>query len=353
MPDCRDEIAESVKVAYQKTQPLQITAGGSKHFYGRDIHGETLSLSHHTGIIEYEPSELYITARSGTSLIEIEQTISQQNQILPCESPHFADTATLGGMIACGLSGPRRVNAGSVRDCVLGTEVINGKGEYLHFGGRVMKNVAGYDVSRLMCGALGTLGVVMTATLRLLPKPACELSLAFSLDSTTAIETMNQWANSPMPISASFYDGSELFIRLSGSNTAIKSCKNNLGGEVVQSDKTFWNEVREHKHPFFADGQPIWRISVPPNTEPLKISGNCAIEWNGALRWYRSDADEKSIRSEAERVGGHACLFRGTNADSEQIFHPLTQASMKLHKKLKQTLDPACILNPGKMFAEL
>jgi glycolate oxidase FAD binding subunit len=351
MPDCKDEIATKIKEAYKKTQPLKITAGGSKHFYGRNIQGEPLSLSEHTGVIEYEPSELYITARSGTSLLEIEQTISNQHQILPCESPHFGKTATLGGMIACGLAGPRRANAGSVRDCILGTDVLNGKGEYLHFGGRVMKNVAGYDVSRLMCGALGTLGVVMSATLRLLPKPACEQSIAFTVDSNTAITKMNQWANSPMPISASFYDGKELYIRLSGSATAIESCKNDLGGELIDADNMLWNEIKEHTHHFFTSDKPLWRVSVPPSIENLNISGNCAIEWNGALRWYSSDADETAIRSEAERVGGHACLFKGDV--TEQIFHPVSETSMKLHKKLKQTLDPAGILNPGKMFAEL
>ena len=351
MPDCKDEIAAKVKTAYQETQALQIIGGGSKRFYGRTTHGEALSLSNHSGIIEYEPSELYIMARSGTPLFEIEQTISAQNQILPCEPPHFADTATLGGMIACGLSGPRRVNAGSVRDCVLGTEVLNGKGEYLHFGGRVMKNVAGYDVSRLMCGALGTLGIVMSATLRLLPKPACDLSLVFSLDHQSAITTMNQWANSPMPISASFYDGSELFIRLSGSTTAVESCKNDLGGEVVDANNVFWNEIKEHTHSFFTNDQPLWRVSVPAYAERLNISGNCAMEWNGALRWYTSDTDELSIRAEAQRVGGHACLFKGDV--TEQIFHPLPDALMKLHKNIKQTLDPASILNPGKMFAGL
>ena len=351
MPDCKDDITAKIKTAYQNKQPIQINAGGSKHFYGRNIQGEPLSLLEHNGVIEYEPSELYITARSGTSLLEIEQTISSQNQILPCEPPHFGSTATLGGTIACGLSGPRRVHSGSVRDCVLGAEIINGKGEYLHFGGRVMKNVAGYDVSRLMCGSLGTLGVVMSATLRLLPKPACEQSLAFSLDSQTAITTMNQWANTPLPISACFYDGNELFIRLSGSNTAVKNCKNELGGELINTADNFWREIKEHTHSFFSSEKPLWRVSVPPSTETLAISGNCAIEWNGALRWYNSDENEKTIRLEAERVGGHASLFKGNI--TEQIFHPISEASMKLHKKLKQTLDPASILNPGKMFAEL
>ena len=264
MPDYKDAVAAQIKTAYQDTKPLQINAGGSKQFYGRNIQGESLSVLEHSGIIEYEPSELYITARSGTSLLEIEQALSEQNQILPCEPPHFDNTATLGGMIACGLSGPRRIHAGSVRDCVLGTEILNGKGEYLHFGGRVMKNVAGYDVSRLMCGALGTLGVVMSATVRLLPKPACEQSLAFSLDQQTAVATMNQWANSPMPLSACFYDGKQLFIRLSGSVTAVESCKNELGGELVNTNISFWNEIKEHTHSFFNSEKTIMEDIRPP-----------------------------------------------------------------------------------------
>lgn len=351
MTDHRNEIASTIQDAYQQHKSLYIAAGNSKQFYGRDIQAESLSLAGHTGIIEYEPSELYITARSGTTLQEIQETISQQNQILPCEPPQFASTATIGGVIACGLSGPRRINAGSVRDCILGTEIINGKGEYLHFGGRVMKNVAGYDVSRLMCGALGTLGALMTITLRLLPKPADEETLVLTLDEKNAIDLMNQWANTPIPISATFYDGKELYIRLSSSSSAIEACKSKIGGEVLNDSEKFWHSIKEHSHEFFNNNKLLWRISVPPNTKAINISGDSAIEWNGALRWYITDDNETAIRTEAERVGGTANLFNGKI--TEQVFHPLSETSMKLHKKLKQVFDPAGILNPGKMFAEI
>ncbi len=351
MSDCRDEIASKLEDAFQQKSAIHINAGNTKLFYGRNIQAEALELADHTGIIEYEPSELYIIARSGTPLREIEQAIAEQNQILPCEPPYFGSAATLGGTVACGLSGPRRINSGSVRDCILGTEILNGKGELLRFGGKVMKNVAGYDLSRLMCGALGTLGVLMSVSLRLLPKPACEQTIALTLDSNKAISKMNQWASTPMPISATFYDGHDLYIRLSSSTSAIEACKKEIGGESIEEQDIFWTNIKEQTHNFFNSDKPLWRISVPPNTETLNISGESVIEWNGALRWHISNVDENSIRTEARRVGGHATLFKGNTTD--QVFHPLSKPSMKLHKKLKQALDPAGILNPGKMFAEL
>ncbi|MEJ2114881.1 MAG: glycolate oxidase subunit GlcE [Gammaproteobacteria bacterium] len=272
-------------------------------------------------------------------------------QILPCEPPYFGAKATLGGMVASGLSGCRRVNAGNVRDCVLGTVILNGKGEQLRFGGKVMKNVAGYDLSRLMCGALGTLGVLMSISIRLLPKPKSEQTIVLTLDRSAAIKKMNQWANTPMPISATFYDGNDLYIRLSSSFSAVDACKKEIGGESLDKSDLFWTEIKEHSHKFFVSDEPIWRLSVPPSTETMNISGECVFEWNGALRWYRSEANEKTIRSAVNQVGGHANLFRGNT--TENIFHPLSEATMTIHRNLKHVLDPAGILNPGRMFAEL
>ena len=350
MSDLKAAITSQVQEAYQNQQALQIQAGGTKHFYGRKIEGESLAMLKHTGIVEYEPSELFITANSGTSLNEIEHTVAQQNQMLPFEPPHFGSSATLGGMVAAGLSGPRRATLGAVRDCILGTDIINGKGDYLQFGGRVMKNVAGYDVSRLMCGALGTLGVLMSITLRLTPKPPCEQTIAISLNANEAIQKMNQWANSAMPISATFYAGNDLYSRLSGSLSTIQACVEIIGGDPVDWNDVFWKNIKEHAHEFFLTDLPLWRISVPPNTSPLNISGSYVMEWNGALRWYATEANANEIRSEVEHAGGHACLFRSN--DSQQIFHPLAPASLNIHRKLKQAFDPARILNPGKMYAE-
>ena len=348
MNDISSEIASNIQRAFQDKTALRIEGGSSKSFYGREIEGKTLSLSHNRGIIEYEPSELYLTAKSGTPLSVIEQTIAEQNQMLPCEPPHFKNSATLGGTVACGLSGPRRANAGNVRDCILGTEIINGKGEVLNFGGKVMKNVAGYDASRLMCGALGTLGVLISVTLRLLPKPELEQTTVLELNKSAAISKMNDWASTPLPISATFYDGSLLYIRLSGSASAVNASSQKIGGEIHAD---IWESVKEHQHRFFNTDMPLWRISVPPNTKTLTLPGESVMEWNGGLRWCRTDANEKIIQEQASKVAGHATLFKG-NAETEK-FQPLQDAVMKIHKKLKNVFDPAGILNPGKMFSEL
>ena len=349
MGDTRDAVASKIEEACQKKLPLEIKTGGTKHFYGRKIEGELLSLSEHTGIIEYEPSELYITARSGTLLREIEQATAREKQILPCEPPYFGAAATVGGTVATGLCGPRRAYAGALRDCILGAEIINGKGEYLRFGGRVMKNVAGYDVSRLMCGALGTLGVLMSITLRLVPKPTCERTIASTLKGKDAIQKMNEWASTSLPVTATFHDGKDLYIRLSGSLSTVEACAKHIGGDFVDWSDMFWVNVKEHAHEFFLTELPLWRISVPPNTKPLDIPGTCVMEWNGALRWYATDAKPEHVRTEAERAGGHACLFR--NDGIQQVFHPLSQTSLAAHKKLKQVFDPAGILNSGRMYA--
>ncbi|MDE0412598.1 MAG: glycolate oxidase subunit GlcE [Gammaproteobacteria bacterium] len=351
MTDIRELIASRVKDACEKGCALKIHAGNTKDFYGRNIKGIPLSLSEHTGIVEYEPSELYITARSGTPLKEIEHVIEKEKQILPCEPPHFGAAATVGGMVAAGLSGPRRVSSGAIRDCILGVEIINGKGEYLQFGGKVMKNVAGYDVSRLMCGALGTLGILMSVTLRLLPKPVSEQTLAFPLNTSEAIQKMNSWTRTPMPITGTFHDSKNLYIRLAGSRSTIEKCAEILGGDMVDRSHAFWSDVKEQAIDFFMTDKPIWRIQVPPNTTPLKISGSSLLEWNGALRWYASETEASEIRRITEQAGGHACLFR-RRSGTEDIFHPLSPHLLEIHRRLKRAFDPNGILNPGKIYCE-
>lgn len=351
MNDSSPDIAYEIQRAFQEKTALRIEGGSSKSFYGRSIDGKPLSLSQNKGIIEYEPSELYITAKSGTPLSAIEETIAKHNQSLPCEPPQFSKTATIGGMVACGLSGPRRASSGSVRDCILGTEIINGKGETLRFGGRVMKNVAGYDASRLMCGALGTLGVLMSVTLRLLPKPAYEETTVLELNESAAVLKMNDWASTPLPISATFYNGNRLYVRLSGSTSAVKASSQKIGGDTLETHTKFWESIKEHQHSFFNADMPLWRVSVPPSTQELTLPGESVMEWNGALRWCKTDANENLIRKQANKVAGHATLFNGAN--EEEIFHPLPDTVMKIHKKLKNVFDPAGILNPGKMYAEL
>lgn len=348
MNDLTSEIIHQVENAYLAKRTLCIEGGNSKNFIGRNIHGNTLSIKNHTGVIEHEPTELYITARSGTLLKDIEQEIAQCNQIIPFEPPHFGSTATIGGMVATGLSGPRRASCGAVRDSVLGLEIINGKGELLKFGGKVMKNVAGYDISRLMCGSFGTLGVLTSISFRLIPKPECEKSIAIASTSQDAIKRMNELASTPIPITATFFDGEDLYIRLSGSQSAVQKCIQNIGGDILGNDNAFWNSVKEQSHRFFSTGLPLWRISVPPNTPELNLVGQYAMEWNGALRWYASNENPDTLRKEANKAGGHACLFRG--ASSNDIFHPLGKTTYLINKKLKKVFDPENILNPGKMY---
>ena len=350
--DLSNALQQQVQEAAANKRALRIVGGNTKAFYGRDILGGVLNVAEHRGIISYEPTELVITARTGTPLQEIEQALGEQNQILGFEPPRFGERATLGGTIACNFSGPRRAAAGSVRDFVLGTKLINGKGEALTFGGQVMKNVAGYDVSRLMCGALGTLGVLLEASVRVLPKPELELTFTQELDVQPALAKLQALGRQALPISASLVDGHQLHIRLSGSAAAVNSAKNILGGEVMQNDAHFWQQLREQQLPFFKTSQPLWRISIASTAPQLNLPGKWLYEWDGAQRWLFSDASADSIRSAVATHGGHAVCFRAQQKPDE-VFHPLDAGLMKLHKKLKQSFDPAGIFNPGKMYSEI
>ncbi len=368
--DISKTLAETVRSAAEARTPLQITGGGTKAFYGRPSSGQRLEVGDHRGILSHEPTELVITARAGTPLAEIGAALAQQNQMLGFEPPYFADrieargagqggpggafgeNATLGGTIACGFSGPRRPWAGSARDFVLGAKILNGKGEILRFGGQVMKNVAGFDVSRLMAGALGTLGVLLEISLKILPRPEEELTLAFKLPADQAIATMNQWSGRPLPLSATCHLGNTLYIRVSGARTASQAARIRLGGEVIEKGEALWHDLREQRHPFFNGATPLWRLSVPPATPPMNLSGTWLVDWGGAQRWLKSDASADDIRRAAEAAGGHATLFRGGDRRGE-MFHPLPPALAALHRRLKQAFDPQRILNPGRLYSDL
>jgi glycolate oxidase FAD binding subunit len=350
--DISKSLAEAVQSAAEARTPLQITGGGTKKFYGLPGTGQQLDVGGHCGIVSYEPTELVITARAGTPLADIETALTEKNQMLAFEPPHFAENATLGGAIACGFSGPRRPWAGSARDFVLGTKILNGKGEILRFGGQVMKNVAGFDVSRLMAGALGTLGVLLEVSLKILPRPEEELTLAFELPADRAIMTMNQWSGQPLPLSATCYMDNTLYIRLSGARTALQAARARLGGEVIEKGEALWHNLREQRHPFFDGATPLWRLSVPPATPPMDVPGQWLVDWGGAQRWLKSDAAAGDIRRAVEAAGGHATLFRGGDRQGE-VFHPLPPALHALHRRLKQAFDPQRILNPGRLYSDL
>ena len=347
------ELQEQFTAAAADGTPLNIVAGNTKQFLGGTPKGTAFDVSGHTGITGYEPKELVITARCGTLLSEIRAALAERGQMLGFEPPGFGDQATLGGTIATGLSGSRRPYSGSARDFVLGTRILNGRGEILRFGGEVMKNVAGYDVSRLMTGSMGTLGVILEVSLKVLPSPAKEVTLVQIRSPVDAIRIMNEWARRPMPLSAACHDGERLFVRLSGAATAVTSAAGIIGGETMEHSDAFWaDRIREQGHAFFHSELPLWRVSVPPTTAPEKLPGKCFIDWGGALRWLKTDMQPQIMHEKAAAAGGHASLFRGDNRQMG-VNQPLAKPVMAMHQNLKRAFDPQGLFNPGRMYPEL
>jgi glycolate oxidase FAD binding subunit len=340
-----------LEAAVTKT-PLRIRGGGSKDWYGQSLHGDILDTRAYSGIVSYDPTELVITARCGTALADIEAALAEKNQMLAFEPPQFGIGSTIGGVVAAGLSGPRRQAVGAARDFVLGTTLMDGKGEVHHFGGQVMKNVAGYDVSRLLTGSLGTLGLILDVSLKVLPRPFHETTLRFETGKTEAIERLNRWGGQPLPVSASAWHGGVLIVRLSGAEAAVKAALQKMGGEEDRNAQDFWRELRNHDNAYFSTlsgPTSLWRLSVPSTTPPLALDGEQLIEWGGAQRWLRTDLDAKTLRDAAQQVGGHATLFRGGDK-SVGVFHPLAFAVDKIHRNLKNSFDPSGIFNPGRMY---
>lgn len=341
---------EQVRAAAANGGKLRIRGGGTKDWYGQSFEGELLDTRGHTGIIDYEPTELVITARCGTPLAEIEAVLAGQNQMLAFEPPHFGDSATFGGAIAAGLSGPRRANSGALRDFVLGAELLDGKGELLRFGGQVMKNVAGYDVSRLLAGSLGTLGLITQASVKVLPRPFAETTLRFEVEEIEAIRKLNECGGQPLPISASCWHAGVLALRLSGAQAAVDAAVKSLGGQVMPDCAAFWAGLREQRHAFFDGDTALWRLSLPSTTGAVVLKGEQLIEWGGAQRWLRAGSDDaEAIRRTVSASGGHATLFRGGDK-SVGVFQPMAPAVARIHARLKDSFDPAHIFNPGRMY---
>lgn len=348
--DISDTLCERVRQANADKTPLKVVGGNSKEFYGHPVEGETLSLAEHRGITHYDPVELVVSVRTGTPLAELEAALDAEGQQLGCEPPHFGDSATVGGMIATGLSGPRRPWAGSVRDFTLGTRVITHEGKHLRFGGEVMKNVAGYDLSRLMVGAQGTLGIITEVSLKVLPKPTHARYLRFEMPLTNALQRLAEWGRQPLPITAAAYHDGSLYLRLEGGASSVEATAETLGGSA--SDADFWQRLREHRLAFFAktDPRPLWRLSLPNNTPPLALKGGVIYDWAGAQRWLRSHSDADTIREAATRAGGHATCYTPGIAEP---FTPLAPVVAKYHRQLKAQLDPNGIFNPGRLYEAL
>lgn len=348
---------EVIREASANRTALRIRSGGTKDFYGNPSEGAVIDPRDYAGVVAYEPSELVVTARAGTSLAQLEQTLAEQGQMLAFEPPHFGAGATLGGCVAAGLAGPRRasygVSHGGVRDFVLGADLLDGRGELLSFGGTVMKNVAGYDVSRLLAGSLGVLGVIVAVSLKVLPLPRAECTLQFAATAEQALDLLSGWSAQPTPLSASaWYDG-VLSVRLSGSDAAVTDARRRLGGEFVEPEQatSFWQSLRNHTHSFFSGEQALWRVCVPSTTPMLGLDGAQLIEWGGALRWLRTPHEMQRVRTCAAQAGGHATLFRGACAGD--VFAPLPGPSLAIHRRLKAHFDPAGIFNPGRLYRDL
>ena len=372
-------LIDQVKTAAASGTSLRIRGGGSKDFYGQTLEGQTLDTRAFTGIISYEPSELVVTARAGTPLAELEASLADQGQCLPFEPPHYQireigaakTVATVGGMVAAGLSGPARATAGGVRDYMLGVQILNGRAELLTFGGQVMKNVAGYDVSRLMAGSMGTLGVITEVSLKVLPVPPAEATLRFHLDEATALRKLNEWAGQPLPLNASSWrvDAGQptLYLRLRGAvaavDAAIARLLKEVQGERVDSPQTsdHWGAARDLRLPWFKDGftrgDDLWRLSVPQTTEPLNV-GATMIDWLGGQRWAWAPAGDvvsaQKLREAANAAGGNATLFVAAPTDSKQsiaVFDPLKPPLDVIHQRLKAEFDPAGIFGRNRLFS--
>jgi glycolate oxidase FAD binding subunit len=352
-------LVERVRDAAARAQPLRVRGGGSKDFHAQSLQGELLETTYGHGIVSYEPSELVVTARAGTPLAQLEAVLAERGQCLPFEPPHFGP-ATVGGMVAAGLSGPARASVGSVRDYVLGLNLVNGRAEHLVFGGQVMKNVAGYDVSRLMVGAWGTLGLITDVSLKVLPVAPAEATLRFACTQDEALRQLHAWGGKPLPLNASCWlaDGASgtLWLRLRGAVAAGESACRNLGGERVSDGEAaaFWQDLREQRFSWFdALGErELWRLSVPQTAPPLALPEPPLIEWHGAQRWQRVLPGEgERLREEAVRVGGHATLFRRApgSTDSAARLTPAAPAIDAIQRELQRQFDPVGIFNPGRL----
>ncbi|MBL8341769.1 MAG: glycolate oxidase subunit GlcE [Rubrivivax sp.] len=374
-------LIDQVRAARARQGVLDIRGGGTKAFYGEPSRGgEPLSLRELSGISSYDPSELVVTVRAGTPLAELEAALAERGQCLAFEPPRFAPAAepgdaaaavggavdgavggTVGGMVAAGLAGPARAAVGGVRDFVLGATMLNGRGEVLTFGGQVMKNVAGYDVARLLAGSLGMLGAIVEVSLKVLPEPAATATLRFDLEQTEALRRLHAWGGEPLPLNASAWWEHTLVVRLSGAAAAVQAATRKLGGEVIEpaTAATFWRGLRDHGDEFFTSAvaatqgnASLWRLGVPATTPPLKLPGEQLVEWGGAQRWLCTGAPAQAVREAAAAVGGHATLFRARDK-SAGVFAPLSAPLMRIHRELKRAFDPAGVFNPGRLGAGL
>ncbi len=360
MPDISQQLQEQVRCARTEGKKLRIVGGGSKDFIGRSSSGTSLNIGEHKGIVNYQPVELVLTARAGTPLKEIEAVLDKQNQMLAFEPPCFNDTATIGGTLACNLSGPGRPWNGSVRDHLLGIRLIDGNGEHLRFGGQVMKNVAGYDTSRLMAGAMGSLGIVTEVSIKVMPKPAHSLTLVVAMGIDRAIQVMNQRGREPKPLTAACWFDGRLYLRLAGVRSAVESTAQLWAGDETETgtceiieNSDFWSELRDQRLNYFSESEtPIWRFSVNPTADQPAVDGDWLIDWGGAQRWLRGPGELADMEVLAAKAGGQVSLYRG-GVRTGEVFHGPAKALVGIQQRMKKAFDPDAIFNPGRLYSWL
>ncbi len=366
MADIKQAIQEVVQEAYKTRQPLKIVGAGTKSFLGRETQGDALDVSDNSGILQYQPVELVLTARAGTPINEIQNALAENGQMLSFEPPVFATDATagkatLGGTLATNLSGAARPWAGSMRDLVLGVELINGRGELLNFGGQVMKNVAGYDVSRTQAGAMGTLGVMTQISLKVLPIPEQTLHLKLAVDQAQAIILMNQLAGSAKPITGACWVGEHLHLRLSGAASSVESSAQQWQTQhgfslqesaANDSEGDFWQQLNQYQHPFMQQDEKLWRFSVKSTAAPIAHNGDTLIDWLGSQRWVSGEQDFNQLQLAAEQAGGSVSMWRGGDR-TDEVNHSQSSSMQALQQRLKRSFDPHNILNPGRLYSWL
>ena len=359
------QFQEKITTAGQKGQVIRITGSGSKDWYGNNLKGETLTTKEYSGILSYQPDELVITVKSGTSLKEVEQALAEKNQQFAFEPPHFGPDATIGGMVAAGLAGPGRVSVGGLRDFVLGAKIMNGQGQVMDFGGTVMKNVAGYDVSRLMPSSMGTLALLLDVSIKVLPKAAATATVSVAMEQSEAIHLMNLLASQPWPLNASAWLGEKagrLYLRLSGAKAAVQSAITSFaktyGMQQIDAEEAaaFWTSLREQTHPWFKNSleENLWRVALPSTTDTLNLGGETFIEWHGGQRWYKGSFEPGTIKDLAQSLGGHASIFKAKNKNEQMLSslkdHPLTAALVSVEDRLRKTFDPQGVFATGRLI---
>lgn len=360
MSDFIDDLCKRVELAARNNTQLRPVGGGTKNFYGGPLQGEEVDMRQWAGIVEYEPTELVITVKPGTPLAEVEAALAAQKQELAFEPPRISEggtnRGTIGGAIVSGLAGPARLSKGGVKDYVLGCTLLDGKGQLLHFGGVVMKNVAGYDVARVIPGSMGTLGIATELSIKVMPVAPAEATLQFEMDVNKAIAQSNEWLSKPLPISATFFENGKLTVRLRGASAAVQAAIKNMGGQEIApaQAQAFWTSVRDQNHEFFNREGELWRLAVPPTTVDLAMHGQSVHEWGSGLRWFRADesstVNAEQIRAIAKRVGGHATLYRtGNEAARVHAFQQPDAVMLKLQRRLKEQFDPAGVFSINRL----